>query len=86
MVASAFTGMASLFTGVVRAPLTGAIICAEMAMTFEYLVPSLAVSLAALVTATLLRSEPIYTTLLGSLLSPQQQQEQRDWHRRESLN
>lgn len=82
----AFTGMAGMFTGVVRAPLTGAVICAEMAMTFEYLVPSLAVSLAALVTATLLRSEPIYTTLLGSLVSSQQQQEQRDRHRRESLN
>jgi CIC family chloride channel protein len=59
----AVAGMAGFFTASIRAPLTGIVICLEMTGCFELFLPMLAASTGAYLTATLLRSEPIYDAL-----------------------
>jgi CIC family chloride channel protein len=61
--AFAIAGMAAFFTAVVRAPLTGIILIAEMTSTTTLMVPMLAACFAATIVATLLGSEPIYDSL-----------------------
>ncbi len=69
--AFAVVGMSAFFAAVVRAPLTGVIIVAEMAATTALLVPALLACAAATVVTTLLNSEPIYDTLRHRMLSRQ---------------
>ena len=55
--------MAALFTGVVQAPVTGIVLVTEMTAAFTTLLPMLAACFAAMVTANLLRTAPIYDAL-----------------------
>lgn len=59
----AFVGMAAFFAGVVRAPLTGIVITAEMAATVELVVPAMVAATLSVVAAIAMKSEPIYDTL-----------------------
>lgn len=68
----ALVGMAAFFSAVVRAPLTGAVIVAEMAASTSLLLPSLLACAAASVVATLMRSAPIYDTLRHRMLNAQE--------------
>ena len=61
--AYAIVGMAALFTAIVRAPLTGIVLLAEMTGSLTLVLPMVAVSFAAHATATLLGDEPIYEAL-----------------------
>ena len=61
--AFAVVGMAALFTGVVQAPVTGIVLVTEMTAAFTTLLPMLAACFAAMVTANLLRTAPIYDAL-----------------------
>ncbi len=61
--AFAVVGMAALFTGVVRAPLTGIILVVEMTASFPLLLPMLGASFAAMLVPTLLGQAPIYDSL-----------------------
>ena len=65
--------MAGYFTGIVRAPLTGIILIFEMTGSLSQLATLTLVAGAAFVTAELLRSEPIYESLLGRMLQRQGQ-------------
>ena len=56
-------GMAALFAGVVRAPLTGVVLIVEMTQSVTLLAPMLLATVAAVVVASVLRSPPIYDTL-----------------------
>ncbi len=67
-VAFAVVGMSAFFTGVVRAPLTGIILIAEMPATSNLMVPMLVASGGAMLCATLVRGEPIYDTLRHRML------------------
>lgn len=62
-------GMAAFFTGIVRAPLTGVMLMAEMAVVPQWIVPLLIASAAALLTASLTGNKPIYDTLRERLLA-----------------
>ncbi|WP_051774356.1 ClC family H(+)/Cl(-) exchange transporter [Streptomyces sp. NRRL S-237] len=64
----AVVGMAAMFTGVVRAPLTGAVLVVEMTGSGALLLPLLTACFAATVTADRLGSEPIYDTLRRRML------------------
>ncbi|MFJ6793585.1 chloride channel protein [Streptomyces sp. NPDC091268] len=66
--AFAVVGMAALFTGVVRAPLTGIVLVVEMTGAAELLLPLLTACFAAAATADCLRSEPLYDTLRRRML------------------
>jgi chloride channel protein, CIC family len=59
----AVVGMASFFTAVVRTPLTGIILVAEMTGRADLALPLLVAALGAMILTTLLGSEPIYDTL-----------------------
>jgi chloride channel protein, CIC family len=61
--AFAVVGMAALFTGIVRAPLTGIVLVIEMTAAFALLLPLLGACFAAMLVATLLRDDPIYDSL-----------------------
>ena len=62
--AFAVVGMAALFTGIVRAPLTGIVLITEMTAAFNLLLlPMLAACFAAMLIPTLLRDLPIYEAL-----------------------
>ena len=61
--AFAVVGMAALFTGVVRAPLTGIVLVIEMTASFPMLLPMLAACFMAMVVPSLLRDAPIYESL-----------------------
>jgi len=61
--AFAIVGMAALFAGVVRAPLTGVVLIVEMTESVALLAPLLLASVAAVVVASVSRSPPIYDTL-----------------------
>lgn len=61
--------MAGFFTAIVRAPITGIILLVEMTGSFTQLLSLTIVSVAAYVTADLLRSEPIYESLLENLIA-----------------
>ena len=62
--AFAIVGMSTFFTAVVRAPITGVVLCMEMTATTSLVVPMMLAAAVALVTCTVLKSEPIYTSLL----------------------
>ena len=64
--------MAGFFTAIVRAPITGIILLFEMSGSVSQMLSLAIVSVAAYITATLLRSEPIYESLLNRLLGGQQ--------------
>jgi CIC family chloride channel protein len=61
--AFAVVGMAALFTGIVRAPLTGIVLIVEMTAAFALMLPMLGACFAAMVVPTLLRDMPIYEAL-----------------------
>lgn len=60
--------MAGIFAAIVRAPITGIILIAEMCGTLTHLLPLAVVSLVAYLVASILRCEPIYESLLHKLL------------------
>ncbi|MFI8101138.1 chloride channel protein [Streptomyces sp. NPDC086023] len=66
--AFAAVGMAALFTGVVRAPLTGVVLVLEMTGSAPLLIPLLLACFAAALTATRLDSTPLYDTLRHRML------------------
>lgn len=70
--AFAIVGMAALFTGVVRAPVTGIVLIAEMTGSLTMLLPMLGGCFTAMLVPTLLGSEPIYESLrkLDSAATP----------------
>jgi CIC family chloride channel protein len=70
--AFAVVGMAALFTGIVRAPLTGIVLVTEMTAAFSLLLPMLAACFAAMLIATLLRDVPIYEALREGTLRREQ--------------
>ncbi|MCB6415958.1 ClC family H(+)/Cl(-) exchange transporter [Faecalimonas umbilicata] len=63
--------MAGYFTAIVRAPLTGIILIFEMTGSVSQMLSLTLVSIVAYITATLLRSKPIYESLLERLLRKQ---------------
>ena len=63
--------MAGYFTAIVRAPITGIILLFEMSGTVSQMLSLAVVSIAAYITATLLKSEPIYESLLERILQGQ---------------
>ena len=63
--------MAGYFTAIVRAPLTGIILIFEMTGSLSQLLSLTTISIVAYVTATLLKSEPIYESLLERILRRQ---------------
>ncbi|MFA9424340.1 MAG: ClC family H(+)/Cl(-) exchange transporter [Sedimentibacter sp.] len=60
--------MAGYFAAIVRAPITGSILVTEMTGSFSNLLSISIISLVAYTTASLLKSEPIYESLLERLL------------------
>ena len=56
--------MAALFAGIVRAPLTGIVLIAEMTESYALMLPLVLSCFLAYLTADLLRDEPIYEALL----------------------
>jgi CIC family chloride channel protein len=67
-VAFAIVGMTAFFTGVVRAPVTGIVLIAEMTATTALMVPMLVACFGAMLTASIVRGEPIYDTLRRRML------------------
>ena len=65
--------MAGFFTAIVRAPITGIILLFEMSGSVSQMLSLALVSVTAYVTATLVRSEPIYESLLANLLQEEEQ-------------
>lgn len=70
--AFAVVGMAALFTGIVRAPLTGIVLVTEMTAAFSLLLPMLVACFAAMLVTTLLRDVPIYEALRDGTLRREQ--------------
>ncbi|RYG55155.1 ClC family H(+)/Cl(-) exchange transporter, partial [bacterium] len=66
----AAVGMAAYFTAIVRAPLTGIVLIAEMTGDYSLLLPLFVASFAAYGVAELLRNPPLYETLLERSLVP----------------
>ncbi|WP_326907251.1 ClC family H(+)/Cl(-) exchange transporter [Sedimentibacter sp. MB31-C6] len=60
--------MAGLFSAIVRAPITGSILITEMTGSFSHFLSISIISLVAYITANLLKSAPIYESLLENLL------------------
>lgn len=60
--------MAGFFTAIVRAPITGIILLFEMSGSVNQMLSLAVVSVVSYITATMLRSEPIYESLLGRIL------------------
>ena len=61
-------GMTGFFTAIVRAPLTGIILLFEMSGSISQMLSLSIVSVTAYIVATLMRSEPIYDSLLKRIL------------------
>lgn len=61
-------GMTGFFTAIVRAPLTGVILLFEMSGSISQMLSLSIVSVTAYIVATLMRSEPIYDSLLKRIL------------------
>jgi chloride channel protein, CIC family len=59
----AIVGMAALFTGIVRAPLTGLVLVTEMTASVTMLLPMLGACFVAMLVPTLLGDPPIYDSL-----------------------
>lgn len=62
--ACAVAGMCAMFSGVVRAPLTGVILIGEMTGSYDLLLPLLVTAFSAYAIAEAMRSTPIYESLL----------------------
>jgi chloride channel protein, CIC family len=75
--AFALVGMAAFFTGVVRAPLTGIVLVAEMTGNVTMLLPMLGACFTAMLLPALLRNPPIYDSLRGHTLRLERQIRQR---------
>ena len=60
--------MAGYFTAIVRAPITGIILIFEMTGQVSQMLSMSLVAIVAYLTATAVKSEPIYESLLGNLL------------------
>lgn len=60
--------MAGYFTAIVRAPITGSILITEMTGSFSHFLSVSVICLAAYATADLLKSEPIYESLMERML------------------
>jgi chloride channel protein, CIC family len=69
--AFAVVGMAAFFAGVVQAPVTGIVLVTEMTAAFTTLLPMLAAAFAAMLTANLMRSPPIYDSLRRRVVTAQ---------------
>ena len=63
--------MAGYFTAIVRAPITGTILITEMTGSFTHLLPLAIVSIVAYIIADILKSKPIYESLLEKFLRNQ---------------
>ncbi len=75
--------MAGFFTAIVRAPITGVILLTEMTGSFSHMLPLTLVSVTAYVSAELLKSEPIYDSLLHNLTAGKvQNRPDRDLYRK----
>lgn len=61
--------MAGFFTAIVRAPVTGIILIIEMTGSFNHFLPLALVCLTAFVAADLMRSKPVYDSLLDHMLA-----------------
>jgi chloride channel protein, CIC family len=59
----AIVGMAALFTGIVRAPLTGLVLVTEMTASVTMLLPMLGACFVAMLVPTLLPDPPIHESL-----------------------
>lgn len=75
--AFALVGMAAFFTGVVRAPVTGIILVAEMTANVTMLLPMLGACFAAMLLPMLLGNAPIYDSLREHTLRAERQIRQR---------
>jgi CIC family chloride channel protein len=64
----AVVGMAALFTGVVRAPVTGIVLVTEITDSVTMLLPMLGACFTAMLVPTLMRDEPIYEALRKRML------------------
>lgn len=71
--ACVLVGMAALFTGIVRAPLTGVLLIVEMAGAHALTWPLIAASVVAKGTADALGDQPIYDALLAQQRATEQQ-------------
>ncbi|MDR1797734.1 MAG: ClC family H(+)/Cl(-) exchange transporter [Clostridiales Family XIII bacterium] len=60
--------MAGAFAAIVRAPITGIVLLTEMTGSFTHLLPITVVSICAYVTAEVLKSAPVYESLLKGFL------------------
>ncbi len=60
--------MAAFFTAIVKAPVTGSVLITEMTGSFTHLLPLMTVSMTAYLVTDLLKSDPVYETLLGRIL------------------
>ena len=69
--------MAGYFTAIVRAPITGIILIFEMTGSLSQMLSLSVVSIVAYVVASLMKSEPIYESLLDKILERQGQEELR---------
>jgi CIC family chloride channel protein len=70
--AFAVVGMAAFFAGLVQAPVTGIVLATEMTAAFTTLLPMLTAAFAAMLTANLVRTPPIYDELRRRVLAAQQ--------------
>ena len=61
-------GMAAYFAAVVRSPITGSVLIMEMTGSFSHMLALILVSMAAYLTADVLKGEPVYEMLLARLL------------------
>ena len=61
-------GMTGMFAGIVRAPITGIILVAEMSGSLTQFVGLVIVSVVSALTANLLKSKPVYDELLENML------------------
>lgn len=68
-------GMAGLFAGIVRAPITGIVLITEMTGSMHRMLDIAVVSIIAYIIANLLGSRPIYTSLLDNILHHQKELE-----------
>lgn len=71
-------GMAGLFAGIVRAPITGIILITEMTGNMHRMLDIAVVSILAYIVANLLGSRPIYSSLLDNILHQQNELEIED--------
>ena len=74
--------MAGYFTAIVRAPITGIVLIMEMTGSFTHILPLTLVAVMAYVTADLLKSAPIYDSLLESLIEKEHPEEERESSRK----